>query len=86
MRHNKEYKFNLGDDADVKTVCAKLEDLGYDYKYHKLIMADGTEHQFIGFRDTLREIPDMEAALKFIADDIYLLKNFVEYEYIVEDK
>lgn len=85
MKHNKEYRFNLGDDADVNTVCGKLAELGYEHRYHKMIMADGTVHQFIGLFRTLTEIPDMTAALKFIVDDIYMLKDFVDNCYIVED-
>ena len=86
MKHNKEYIFNLDKDADVATVCSMLAELGYDHSHARMTMADGTVHQFIRLYSNYWEVPDLDAALEFIVDDIYLLKDFVDHGYIVEDK
>ena len=84
MKHNKEYKFNTSI-TEVHDVVQRLHDLSYDYyTYQKIILADGTEHQFIGRDNVLREMPDLDAALALVLEDIYLLKDLYDNNVIVE--
>lgn len=77
MKHEVSYTFT----DDYKTVCRvlnRLNDVGYGYEYKELQMADGTVHQFCVCCDRRLELPDMDAALKWICSDIHRLEEAYE--------
>lgn len=74
MKHEVSYTFDDGYNT-VASVIRRLVDIGYDYEYKELQMADGTEHQFCVCGNHWLELPDMDATLKWICDDIYRLKD-----------
>lgn len=85
MKHNKEYKFGESVQSVGELVC-RLRSLGYDHEYQNVRLADGSTHHFIRFDDTLQEIPDLDAALAWVLDDICLLRELYVNGIIIEDK
>ena len=52
-----------------------MRDIGCEYYYKELHMADGAVHTFLVCCDEWTEIPNMEAALKWLCSDIYRLRD-----------
>lgn len=79
MIHEVSYVFTDGYNT-VADVINRLKEIGYCYSYKELQMADGTVHQFCILSDGDRwlELPDMDAALKWICSAIYRLKDAYE--------
>lgn len=74
MKH--EVSYVLTDDfKSVQSVVDRMSELGFDYGYRELQMADGAVHRFCVYCDKWTELPDMEAVLKWLCADIYHLKE-----------
>ena len=74
MKHEVSYVFVDNYDT-VRKVVKRMNVLGFEYAYKELRMADGTVHKFCVCNDEWIEMPDMEAALKWLCSDIYRLKE-----------
>ena len=74
MRHEVSYVF-ADEYKTIQKVINRMHNIGYEYYYKELKMADGTVHTFLVCCDEWTEIPDMEATLKWVCSDIYRLKD-----------
>lgn len=74
MKHEASYVFTE-DYKTVHKVIDRMSDLGYDYRYKELHMADGSVHTFLVSDDEWTEFADMDAMLKWLCSDIFRLKD-----------
>lgn len=84
MKHEVSYNFADGYNT-VHDIIDGLNNAGYDFSYRKLQMADGTTHQFCVFNCNWLELPDLDAALKWICGDICLLKSAYDNDIITKE-
>ena len=74
MKHEVSYVF-AEDYKTIQSVIIRMNNIGYEYYYKELHMADGSVHKFLMCGDEWTEFADMEAVLKWLCDDIYRLNN-----------